>query len=119
MKKRKTSIIEKFDKKWKENPIIDRLEDSPIPGITQKEHIKELQEILVQTCIDYINKHGLTDVYSVSFNADELAYSAKYGKWQPATDSYIKIEGIRFQNHRRKNGEIFQMPYRYIIGEYM
>lgn len=43
----------------------------------------------------------------------------KYGKWQPATDSYIKIEGIRFQNHRRKNGEIFQMPYRYIIGEYM
>ena len=43
----------------------------------------------------------------------------KYGKWQPATDSYIKIEGIRFQNHRRKNGEIFQMPYRYIIGEYI
>ena len=119
MKKRKTRILEELDKKWKENPIIERLEDSPIPGITQKEHIKELQEILVQTCIDYINKHGLTDIYSVSFNADELAYSAKHGKWQPATDSYIKIEGVRFQNHRRKNGEIFQMPYRYIIGEYM
>ena len=117
MKNRKTHILEELAKKWKENPIIERLEDSPIPGIT--EHIKELQEILVQTCIDYINKHGLTDVYSVSFNADELAYSAKYGKWQPATDSYIKIEGVRFQNHRRKNGEIFQMPYRYIIGEYM
>ena len=119
MKKRKTRILEELDKKWKENPIIERLEDSPIPGITQKEHIRELQEILVQTCIDYINKHGLTDVYSVSFNADELAYSAKYEKWQPATDSYIRVEGIRFQNHRRKNGEIFQMPYRYIIGEYM
>ena len=119
MKKRKTRILEEIDKKLKENPIVERLEDSPIPGITQKEHIKELQEILVQTCIDYINKHGLTDIYSVSFNADELAYSAKHGKWQPATDSYIKIEGVRFQNHRRKNGEIFQMPYRYIIGEYM
>ena len=119
MKKRKTHILEELDKKWKENPIIERLEDSPIPGITQKEHIKELQEILVQTCIDYINKHGLTDVYSVSFNADELAYSAKYGKWQPATDSYIKIECIRFQNHRLKNVEIFQMPYRYDIGDYM
>ena len=43
----------------------------------------------------------------------------KYGKWQPATDSYIKIEGIRFENHRRLNGEIFQMPYRYDIGDYM
>ena len=88
-------------------------------GITQIEHIKELQEILVQTCLDYINKHGLTDIYSVRFNADELAYSAKYGKWQPATDSYIKVEGIRYQNHSLKNGEIIKMPYKYDIGEYM
>ena len=102
MKKRKTPLV-----------------DSTIPGITQKEHIKELQEILVQTCLDYINKHRLTDIYSVSFNADEFAYSAEHGSWQPATDSYIKIEGIRFQNHRRKNGEIFQIPCTYVIGEYM
>ena len=87
--------------------------------ITQIEHIKELQEILVQTCLDYINKHGLTDIYSVSFNADELAYSVKHGKWQPATDSYIKVEGIRYQNHILKNGETFRMPCTYIIGEYM
>ena len=119
MKKRKTRILEEFDKKWKENPIIERLEDSPIPGITQKEHIKELQEILVQTCLDYINKHGLTDIYSVSFNADELAYSAKQGKWHPATDSYIRVEGIRIENRRRKNGEIIQIPYTYVIGESM
>ena len=44
-------------------------------GITQIEHIKELQKILVQTCLDYINKHGLIDIYSLSFTADELAYS--------------------------------------------
>ena len=98
---------------------IKRIENSTIPGVTQKEHIKELQEILVQTCLDFINKYGLTNIYSVSFTADELAYSAKHGKWQPATDSYIKVEGIRYQNHRLKNGEIYKMPYRYDIGEYM
>ena len=95
------------------------LEDSPIPGITQKEHIMGLQEILVQTCLDYINKHGLTDIYSVSFNADELAYSAKQGKWHPATDSYIRVEGIRIENRRRKNGETIQIPDTYVIGESM
>lgn len=119
MKKRKPTLRDELAKKWKENPIVERLEDSPIPGITQIEHIKELQKILVQTCIDFINKHGLTDIYSVSFNADELAYSAKQGTWHPATDSYIKVEGIRYQNHRRKNGEIVQIPYSYDIGEYI
>lgn len=119
MKTTKLPHIEAIAQQWKENPIVERLEDSPIPGITQIEHIKDLQEILVQTCLDFINKHGLTDIYSVSFNADQLAYSAKHGKWQPATDSYIKVEGIRFQNHRRKNGEIFQMPCTYVIGEYI
>ena len=98
---------------------IKRIENSTIPGVTQKEHIKELQEILVQTCLDYINKHGLTDIYSVSFNADDLAYSAKHGKWQPATDSYIRVEGIRIENRRRKNSEIIQIPYTYVIGDSM
>ena len=119
MRNRNTPRLDKKNKEWKENPIVERLEDSPIPDITQKEHIKELQEILVQTCLDFINNHSLTDIYSVTFFADELAYSAKHGSWQPATDSYIKVEGVRYQNHRRKNGVIFQMPYRYDIGEYM
>ena len=119
MKTIKLPHIEALAQQWKENPIVERLEDSTIPGITKQEHVEELQQILVQTCLDYINKHGLTDIYSVSFNAEELAYSAKQGKWQPATDSYIKVEGIRYQNHRLKNGEIFKMPYRYDIGEYM
>ena len=36
--------------------------------VTKKENICELQEILVQTCIDYINKHNLTDIYSAEAN---------------------------------------------------
>lgn len=118
-RRRSSKIMEELKKKWDENPIVERLEDDPKPGLTKIEHIKELQEILVQTCIDYINKNNLTDIYNVSFNADSLAESAKYGKWEPCTDSYIKVQGLSNENYKRKNGEIFKMPYRYDIGEYM
>lgn len=119
MSEESKKLFKEREKEWKENPIIERLEDSPIPGITKIEHIKELQEKLVQTCIDYINEKGLKDIYSVSFSADSLDVSAEHKQWVPATDSYIKVEGIRCQRHRRKNGEIFEMPYSYKIGEYM
>lgn len=112
-------IMERIRKRNEENPVVEKLEDTPIPGITKIDHIKELQEILVQTCIDYINKNGLTDIYSVSFNADSLAESAEYGSWQPCTDSYIRVDGISAQRRKRKNGEIDEFPYRYEIGEYM
>ena len=116
-----SDFVKKIKKEWEDNPIVERLEDAPISeeGLTTEEHIKELQEILVQTCIDYINKHGLKDIYAVRFNADSLSESAEFGSWQACTDSYIKVEGIRVERHRRKNGEIFEMPYTYDIGEYM
>lgn len=112
-------IIDRIKKRDEENPIVEKLEDSPVPGITKIDHIKELQEILVQTCIDYINKNGLTDIYDVVFNADSLAESAEYGSWQSCTDSYIRVEGLRCYRRKRKNGEIDEIPYRYTIGEYM
>ena len=62
--------------------------------VTKKENICDLQEILVQTCIDYINKHNLTDIYSVSFSVDSLQTSAKYKEWTPESDSYISVCGI-------------------------
>lgn len=117
--RKRSEILERVKKQWEENPIVERLEDSPIPGLTKIEHIKELQEILVQTCIDYINKNGLTDIYSVSFSADDLSTSAEYGSWQPCTDSHIKVKGLREERRRRKDGTIFAMPYTYDIGEYM
>lgn len=117
--RRAPEIMKELKRKWEENPIVERLEDSPIPGITKIEHIKELQEILVQTCIDYINKNGLTDIYSVSFSADDLSSSAEYGSWQPCTDSYIKVKGLREERRLRKDGTVFAMPYTYDIGEYM
>ena len=117
--RKRSEILERVKKQWEENPIVEKLEDTPIPGITNIDHIKELQEILVQTCIDYINKNKLTDIYSVHFSADDLNTSAEYGSWQPCTDSYIKVKGLRAERRRRKNGEIFEMPYTYDIGEYM
>ncbi len=111
-------ILEGLAKEMR-NPIVEKIEDVPPINYTKKEHIVELQRILVQTCLDFINKHGLTDIYSVSFNADELAFSAKYGKWHPATDSYLRVDGIRIEKHRRKNGEITETYNTYVIGEHI
>lgn len=102
-----------------QNPIVEKVEDVPVPLRTKKENIRELQGILVQTCLDYINKNGLTDIYSVRFNVDELDYSAQYGKRLPVTDSYIRVDGIRKEKHRRKNGEIAEIYNTYVIGENM
>lgn len=117
IRQRKSSpIIDEMVKRWEENPIVEKLEDTPIPGITKKEHIKELQEILVQRIIDYIKENNLTDIDAVYFSADGLQESVEYGSWTPGTDSSCKVNGIRFERHRRKNGEIFEMPYHYEIG---
>jgi len=114
-----SDFVKQMKEEYDNNPIVEKLENDPIPGITTIEHIKELQEILVQTCIDYINKNNLTDIYDISFSADSLNESAEWGSWQPCTDSYIKVEGVGHENHRRKDGSIFRMPYRYKIGECM
>lgn len=117
---RKTSpVLKKFADETKKNPIVEQLPNDPVPEITTTDHIKELQELLVQTCIDYINKNGLTDLYSVYFNADSLNESAKWGSWQPCTDSYIKVEGLGSENYKRKDETVLKMPYRYKIGEWM
>ena len=102
--KTRTRVAGKYLKSFEENPIVERLEDSPAPGITTIDHIKELQEILVQTCIDYINKKGLADIWAVRFSADDLAESSKYGSWQPCTDSYIKVEGVKKERKKVHGG---------------
>ena len=86
---------------------------------TKIDHIKELQEILVQTCIDYINKNGLTDIWGVYFQADSLNTSAKFGEWTPATDSSIHVDGIGTHKFIRENGEEWNTSERYEIGWYM
>jgi len=59
-----------------------------------KEDVKKLQEILVQACIDFINENNIGDIEGVSFDADMLQESAKYGSWQPCTDSSLNAWGF-------------------------
>lgn len=117
MERKRPDILEEIMKEFEENPIVEHLEDSPIPDITKKEDIKGLQEYLVQKTIDYIKEHNLSDVYSVDFRFDGIQHSVQFGEWVPESDSYIKLEGIRYYRDRRKDGTISEVPYRYEIGE--
>ena len=58
---------------------------------TKQEHINELHHILVQTCLNYMKEHELTDIDEVSFSADGLSSSYEYNEWTPATDSSLII----------------------------
>lgn len=60
---------------------------------SHKQMAKELQERLVQCCIDYINENCDKDIEEVEFRADCLQESAKRGLWYPATDSHIELDG--------------------------
>lgn len=53
---------------------------------------RELQERLVQCCIDYINEIDNKDIDRVIFSADCLQESAKAGYWQPCTDSTCELQ---------------------------
>ena len=51
--------------------------------------ISKLQDRLIQCCIDFINENNLGDLERVDFTADGLQISSEFGKWSPATDSFI------------------------------
>ena len=71
--------------------------------VTTEDQLSELQDILVQVCINYININGLTDIDEIAFNADSLQHSAHFGKWVPTTDSYIRAVGYEKINDGKNN----------------
>lgn len=90
--------------------------------ITTTEKIKELQEILVQTCINYVKQHNLTDVDEVNFSVDGLEENAiNFGTWTPSMDSHISIVGLQEEDDRfwvDKKGKKHKFKVRKLIGEY-
>jgi hypothetical protein len=89
---------------------LEKYEDA----ITTSENINELHHILVQTCLDYMRKHNLTDIDEIHFSADGLSGSSyEYGEWTPGTDSYLGVIGLQFKEKKKK----FNVPVRRIIGE--
>ena len=111
-----SKALEKIATQFLEDPIVGHRPEPEPPHVTTKEHIVELQEILVQTCIDYIREHGLTDIYSVHFNADSLAKSVEEGSWQSGTESYLGVNGIRDVICEQVDGTTTSEPEAYLIG---
>lgn len=89
----------------------DELTEYENPVTTHKD-IRDLQDILVQDVIDFINEKGLTDIEAVGFGADGLQASAKEGEWSPSTDSSITVEGLQPMKDDKYN-----WPVRKIIGK--
>lgn len=77
---------------------------------TTKKDISDLQDLLVQTTLDFINERKLTDIDSVSFSADSLQTSAKNLTWSSATDSYISVDGVAEKTDENTG-------YKYLIKE--
>ena len=70
--------------------------DKMVNKQTTHEQTKELQDILVQTCIDFINENELRDIDVVYFSADSLQESARCNEWTPSTDSFLALEGMEY-----------------------
>lgn len=85
------------------NAYVERLSNKyPLDNydnpITTQEHINELHHILVQTCLNYMKEHKLTDIDEISFSADGLSSSYEYNEWTPATDSSLTVVGLQEEN---------------------
>ena len=88
--------------------------------ITTTDDIKELQQRLVQTCIDFVRTRNLTDIDMVRFSVDGLEDSIDFCEWTPGMDSYIGVEGLQEETRVDKDGKPYKSRrVRKFIGEYM
>ena len=88
--------------------------------ITTTDDIKELQQRLVQTCIDFVRTRNLTDIDMVRFSVDGLEDSIDFCEWTPGMDSYIGVEGLQEETRVDKDGKPYKSHrVRKFIGEYM
>lgn len=87
---------------------------------TTKEDIRELHNLLVQTCINFIREKELYDINEVSFGVDGLEEGAEYGEWTPGVDSSISVIGLQEEDSwTDSKGNKHPMRVRRIIGENM
>lgn len=102
---------------WEVDPVTVRIiKHDDLPKyenpVTTTEDIKELQQRLVQTCIDFVRIRNLTDIDAVRFNVDGLEDAINFREWTPGMDSYIGVEGLQ-----EEEGKDYRV--RKKIGEYM
>ena len=65
-----------------------------------EEHVRKLHKMLVDTAINFCADYDFDEVSEISFGADGLSDSIKYGGWTPSTDSSLRICG--WQDGKRK-----------------
>lgn len=87
--------------------------------VTTTEDIKELQQRLVQTCIDFVRTRNLTDIDMVRFSVDGLGDAINFQEWTAGMDSYIGVEGLQEDTYTGKSGKPYTFRVRKFIGEYM
>jgi di/tripeptidase len=69
--------------------------------VSTHKDIRDLQNVLVQAVIDFVNDRKLTDIEEVSFGMDNVQSSAEYGEWVPATDSSINAYGFEWNDEHQ------------------
>ena len=89
--------------------------------VTTQEDINKLHKLLVQTVIDYIREHNLSDVWEVGFSVDGLDSGFEYGEWTPGIDSSLSVIGLQEDgtSWTNKNGVNLPFKVRRLIGESM
>ena len=76
--------------------------DKYLNPITTQDNIDELHRLLVQTCLNYMKEHNLTDIDEIDFVADGLSASLDEGVWTPCTDSSLTIIGLQEDSKKDK-----------------
>lgn len=115
--RKKAKIIDLALSKLNDNPVVQKLDDRLPEKVTQHDNVVELHRILVQTCVDYIQKHNLSDIYAVHFNVFDIQPSVELGEWDSATDSSFSVEGTAFERDLRADGTVRETPYRVKLDE--
>ena len=67
-------------------------QETVVTEVITQEQLSEMHNLLVQTVIDYLKSHNITNVDEVTFSADGLQ-TIEYGAWTPATDSGLHLYG--------------------------
>ena len=76
--------------------------DKYLNPITTQDNIDELHRLLVQTCLNYIKEHNLTDIDEIDFVADGLSASLDKGVWTTCPDFSLTIFGLQEDSKKDK-----------------
>lgn len=83
-----TFSIDKFKEKQEKLFVEWEKEIKKHKELTQ-EDLKDLQEKLVNTCVEFLKERDIFNVEEVHLTIDGMYDSIKFGYWTPSTDSYI------------------------------